>query len=578
MAEVQPTNICCLDVPQDCVDYLKGLGFSLFEGSVGSVFKLNWEKLRHQSEVPILIDSTFPHNLQEFHVLIHDMSNVNEREYKLEDNDLYDSVENPSQKYLECSRPITIYDLRPYGSQVLKESIISLGDKYSFITIVYASGHHSVEYHSNEIGYHRARSIGSLDNDAAWNMISGYNLYGKRVRLVENSGLSYSLFKEHLNSTEYFRVFREPTVWKNDKQVPDENFYPLLLNEGRDCVAYAYFHFKPLRIRFVLPQVADKAKLLKTIFEVVLFKHFSDFFPDIEAAQWVHNQTYELPNEKDIREKIEAKKDLYEKEIQELKDEEKGIRESNKNIKNLLISTGDELVTAVKSFLEYLGFKDVVEKDGTLKEGGLKEEDLCFKYQNILVIMEVKGIGGTSTDSECSQIDKVVLRRLKSDNGKVHGVYMVNNQRNIEPLKRAMPPFNDTQISDAGNQSRTMGYTAQLFALYSDIENGYVSKEYVRDCFLKPGLLNFHNDLVSLGVPPKFFANRTVLCFHLKNVLIQKGNMVYYFDELHRMVGAEVLDIQIDGKSLETVTTGEVSIKVSKAFPRSGEVFIKKAI
>ena len=154
---------------------------------------------------------------------------------------------------------------------------------------------------------------------------------------------------------------------------------------------------------------------------------------------------------------------------------------------------------------------------------------------------------------------------------------MVNNQRNIEPLKRTVPPFNETQISDAENQSRTMGYTAQLYALYSDIENGYLSKEYVRDCFLNPGLLTFHNNLVSLGVPPKFYANRTVLCFHLKDTLIQKGENVYYFDELQRMIGAEVIDVQIDGKSLESVTSGEVSIKVSKVFPRSGEVFIKKA-
>ncbi len=52
--------------------------------------------------------------------------------------------------------------------------------------------------------------------------------------------------------------------------------------------------------------------------------------------------------------------------------------------------------------------------------------------------------------------------------------------------------------------------------------------------------------------------------------------MVFYFDELQRMVGAEVLDIQIGGKSIESATSGEVSIKVSKAFPRSGEVFVRR--
>lgn len=243
----------------------------------------------------------------------------------------------------------------------------------------------------------------------------------------------------------------------------------------------------------------------------------------------------------------------------------------------MLTASGDDLVSALKVFLEYLGFTDVVDKDSTLKEGEIREEDLGFSYNGVNVLMEVKGINGTSTDSECSQIDKVVLRRIReTKNPNHHGAYVVNNQRNVEPLKRQDPPFNNTQIKDAENQGRTMSYTAQLFALYSDIENGYVSKERVRECFLVPGLLEPHRDLISLGVPPKFFENRTVLCFHLKDSLIRKGDLVFYFDDLKRMVGAEVLDIQINRKSLQSATSGEVSIKVSKPFPKSAEVFVKQ--
>lgn len=577
MSTIKPTNVCCIDVQQDCIDYLKGLRLHVYEGSLGSVYSLNWKNLRSHGEVPVLVDYSFPRNLQEYHVFIHDMNHANEREYKIEEHDLYKDLEQAHQSYLECLRPITLYDLRPFGAHVFKEKIHALGDKNKNIFITFAYSSHSVEYHSNKVGYHSPGNEGTYTNNEAWLTISGYDQYGKRVQLVNDKRLSYELFNEHLDTTEYYRVFRQPHVWKDNKQIPDDNFIPLLNNENGECVSYVYFYPNSERIEFVLPQVSDKLKLLKSLFENVLFKFFSDHFPDIESGQWIHNTEYELPNETAIREKIEVKKQAYEAEIKSLNEEAENIKASNKYLKDLLTATGDELVTAVKLFLEYIGFENVVEKDKTVEDGGVKEEDLTFDYNGTCILMEVKGINRTSTDSECSQIDKVVLRRFHQNNkASFHGVYVVNNQRNIEPLQREVPPFNETKIKDAEYEKRTMAYTAQFFALYSDIENGYVRKEDVRDCFLKPGLLSVHDDLISLGVPPKFFSKRTVLCFHLKDILIKKGDMVFYFDELQRMVGAEVLDIQIDGKSIESATSGEVSIKVSKAFPRSGEVFVRR--
>ena len=397
------------------------------------------------------------------------------------------------------------------------------------------------------------------------------------MKLVNGTGLSSELFYDQINSTEYFRIFKHPTYWNNGKYEPVDSYYPLLNDEDGNCISYFYIHQDSGRIDFILPQVKDKAKLLKTLFENVLFEYFSEFFPDIEAGKWIHNIAYELPNETAIRERIESRKEDYEKEMKQLEADAESVRASNKHLKDMLTATGDDLVASVKAFLEYLGFEKVVDKDSTLKEGEIREEDLAFSYKGTEVLMEVKGINGTSTDSECSQIDKVVLRRIrKTKNANHHGVYVVNNQRNVEPLKRQVPPFNETQIKDAENQERTMAYTAQFFALYSDIENGYVNKESVRESFLIPGMLDPHSDLISLGVPPKFFENRTVLCFHLKDTLIRKGDNVYYFDELQRMVGAEVLDIQIDRKSLQCATSGEVSIKVAKQFPKSEEVFVKR--
>lgn len=91
------------------------------------------------------------------------------------------------------------------------------------------------------------------------------------------------------------------------------------------------------------------------------------------------------------------------------------IKMKNVKLRNLLKESGDELVFSVKWFLEYIGFENIVNPDDDVDEeaGELFEEDLNFKYEGLSFILEVKGIGGTSTDAQCSQISKIELRRRR---------------------------------------------------------------------------------------------------------------------------------------------------------------------
>ena len=225
-------------------------------------------------------------------------------------------------------------------------------------------------------------------------------------------------------------------------------------------------------------------------------------------------------------------------------------------------------VTAVKTFLGWLGFENVIDKDAALKDGEIKEEDLYFEYEGYYVFMEVKGINGTSTDAECSQIDKIVNRRMRAlSTTNVHGIYVVNHQRNIEPLKRQMPPFNDNQIKDAENQSRTLVYTTQLFSLFSDIESGYLTKEQACKALMQKGLADFHRHLTILGKPYNYFQDDTVICLDLNNTLIQVDDTLFYKDSLQRLVSLKVESIQQESQNMDSVTSGKTRIKVDKAVP-----------
>ena len=341
-------------------------------------------------------------------------------------------------------------------------------------------------------------------------------------------------------------------------------------------MSYVYYHSDDY-IKVILPQVEEKAALLKNLFENVLLKYFSDYFPDIEARNWIHKDYYMLRDELEIQRRIDDKRKEYEQTIKQLENEADSIKDKNLPFKQLLTESGSKLVKAVKSFLEWLGFENVIDKDDTLAEGEQKEEDLCFEYEGTHIYMEVKGINGTSTDAECSQVDKIVNRRMRElKTTDVHGVYVVNHQRNVEPLKRQMPPFNENQIKDAENQSRTLLYTTELFALHSDIENGYITKEQARKDLLHIGLAQFHTCVESLGTPYTYYKEDTVICIDLHNTQISVGDTLYYKDSLQRLVGLYVEGLQQNKQSVDTVSNGKTGIKVDKKVPRNREIFRNK--
>lgn len=570
MAEIQKTNVCCLDLTQECVDYIKSLDLNVYVGTLGSVLSIHWGRNTYRGTKPVLIDIDIPVNLHEYHVFIHDMENPHIREYKTPEHYIKE-INSEELRLIECRQPVNMLDLRPFGTYRLASRFKEIiGERR--IEILFVGGENVVDYYSNVINGNDSRNIGEISNIENWNLVSGKEKHGQRVKLEDNS-VSKRLFDGRLNNTKYYRVFYLPTRVVDEEKVTDEHYVSLLSNESGECVSYIYYCSDDY-VKFVLPQVENKVGLLKELFENCLFKIFSDYFPDVEARNWIYSEAYLLPDEKEIEHRIENKREEYEKAIADLEEQAKTIREEKGHLKQLLTESGSTLVTAVKNFLEWLGFENVIDKDDTLKGGELKEEDLCFKYEGNHIYMEVKGINGTSTDAECSQIDKVVNRRMRElKTTDVHGVYVVNHQRNVEPLKRQTPPFNETQIKDAENQSRTLVYTAQLYALYFDIENGYITKEQARKALLKTGLAQLHSHMTSLGIPYNYFKDDTVICLNLHNTQICVGDTLYFEDSLQRLVGRKVMSIEQEKNSVDKVKNGETGILLDEKIPRNREIF-----
>ena len=570
MAEILKTNVCCLDLTKECIDYLKSLNLNVYEGSLGSVFSINWGKATYGA-VPILDDVDIPDNLHEYHIVIHDMENPRIKEYSLYEHSIR-VVENRKDRHLECRYPVNTLDIRPLGAQKLANHFLE-NNKGKRIEVVFVGRDSSVTYYTNEVDESSLRKEGSFSIDDCWNFVSWKNTHGQRVKFEDNS-ISKALFEGKLEYVKYYRVFYLPTVIEEGENRVDKHYISLLNNESGECVSYLYCNSDDY-VKFVFPQTEDKVGLLKGLFEIVLFNAYSDYFPDILAHKWINNQSYMLPNEKEIQHLIDDKRSEYEQEIARLEEDKRAICEKNFFLKQLLTESGSTLVSAIKKYLEWLGFQSVINKDETLKDGDLKEEDICFDFEGNHIVMEVKGINGTSTDAECSQIDKVVSRRMRElGTTNVHGVYVVNHQRNIEPMKRGIPPFNETQIKDAESMSRTLVYTTQLFALYSDIENEYVTKDQAREALIQNGLALFHNHLQSIGVPYDYYQEDSVICLDFHDVKVCVGDTLFYKDHIHRLVGRKVVSLKQGEISFNEVSNGKTGVKVDGKVPRKKELFI----
>ncbi|MDV5748028.1 hypothetical protein QM202_09780 [Serratia marcescens] len=262
-----------------------------------------------------------------------------------------------------------------------------------------------------------------------------------------------------------------------------------------------------------------------------------------------------------------------------LNDELSEIRLKSENIhlRNLLKETDDELVRSVEWFLKYIGFVNVQRADDTVEEGEVYEEDLRVETDDMTFLIEVKGIGGTSTDAQCAQISKIELRNRKADVSKTyHGIYIVNHQRYKEPLERMLPPFNNLQIVDAEIAYRGMTYTFELFQVYHLIEGGILSKGKVRDAFKESGLIDFKSTLIKLS-NPHVYKKPSVYSFNLdevSDVTIYENDFIIILDANAHWHKIPIISMEKDKEAVVEAKTGNVGIKVSELIPNPKEFYL----
>lgn len=346
------------------------------------------------------------------------------------------------------------------------------------------------------------------------------------------------------------------------------------MNKYGDIVSYLWLDKKDIIL--VLPQAKRKRELLQKVMQEFVFKYFSAYFPEVEESLWLNQPTYYLPNQEDL---LKEKENLTAKYNESLTALDKRIEMNNSKysfLHKLLTATGDELVEACIKYFKWLGFKNIIDKDKELDKD-FNEEDVQIETEDKgLLLVEIKGIHGTSTDAQCSQIFKNVFRRREErQRFDVFGLYIVNNERGVEPLSRTIPPFNQQQIKDAINEKRGLCYTWQLFNLYFEIEDGIITKQEAQNMLFNKGLLDFAPKVNEVAVPYKYYKQHTIVCLKISKVSINVGDFFFY-QETGRWKKVKILTIKDGDKEFQTVSDGSYGFELEYRCPNNKMLYIKQ--
>lgn len=537
-------QICLIDIEDKIKDNLTKKGLNVESGTLGKAIKVPNEDNYNSNSHKCLPNLSFPPNLHEYEIIVLDLENKDVIQY---------NVGHHSKKYIQgfsdgfflSQYPENLFDPRPYGSYQLGCEIAKNQD-HLLILIVFAAAYVKKEYQFaayTSSGTHLESMQTYSNYDFCSKIPYSNNKFGRELVIQKELDLLnlHDFLSKYSEGATYHIVFSNSDINKET-----EVFLPLIKNSHGEIVSFLRFFDNYML--FVFPQIVEKSSFLEELLTDQLPTFCPDLFPFNSKFKWLEQEAYMLPN---VEHLLEEKESLIKRFDTEIERKEKEIEANYKKyecLHRLLTESGDELVKSVKAFLEWLGFEKIRIMDEASE--GLLEEDLQVETEDGLLVIEIKGIGGTSTDGQCSQIEKIKNRRMKERrNFDIFGLYIVNHQRYQPPLLRENPPFKREQIQDAENDERGLLTTWQLFNLYYSIKDGCISKEEARKALLKSGLIEFSpQNCVSLGEPVRILHDGKVILLDLSPKMKTNDELIIKRED--RYIKTQILEIQVNDKKL----------------------------
>ncbi|MEN5034454.1 hypothetical protein [Pseudomonas sp. TWI929] len=567
---LNPTpKICLVDVEPTVGDILKKRLYDCTPATLGAYVNAPKSRAGMQNLIVPLV--SLPPNLHEYDVVVVDLAAKNRVDVSEATADLK-NVSGKSTYALLSSYPEQVFNSKAFGAKRFSNEISGMLQKES-ILIIFASENEKVDYDIVEISS-RDSSVVDQSHCNTLELCGGIaqfkNKHGRKMTLAETSSRFNSLLGKYLNGAEYDVVFSHPRVWSNGQLVASSEFKPLLVNDANEVVAY--LTSVEQGFLFVLPQITNKAEFLEEFFDS-LAETLPKIFPYNGLFSWLNDGSYPLPGEQDLLQQRKIIEEKYKAEIAENSIAAASLKEEFKFLRDMLSESGDPLVEAVQEYFRWLGFSSVTSMDEHSTD--VLEEDIQVELENGLLIIEVKGIGGTSKDKECAQISKIKHRRMEERQAfDVSALYVVNHQRYLSPRDRINPPFTPNQIKDAMLDKRGLVTTFQLYNAYFDIVSGLIAKKDIRNQLLKFGLVEFSPpELLEVGVADEVFKNGTVAILNISGCRLKKGTKLLA-KKNESYTSTEIIGLQINSVHVDEAENGEIGVELSNAIKKGSKIYI----
>lgn len=556
-------QILSLSLTEKANQLLVEKGYDVYKGSLGKL--IDTKNKRYEGRY-CLANFDFPPNFHEFDIVIVDLSNEEKISYSEKENIRLENKSN-SNLYMFCEHPQTIFDPRGLAIKKMSGEIIELIKKESMLIVfqeeVLDHEYHMVEENGDRPISKNKFSVSNYEFMPTFPFVK--NKHGIITKVVPEGTEFAKLLNKYNSDFSYENIYNHPTMWVGNERVFKPKFYPLLRNTNDEIVSFV--NFKEKSSLYLFPKMSDYSNFLIEFIQNIGPEYQPALFPNSTLKKWTNDNEYALPNHLKLLEEKENILEEFKK-----RDEAKEL-EIAKNIieydflHNILTESGDNLVHAVIKFLEWLGFVNVVDMDTQVIT--IKEEDIQIETSTGLLVIEVKGIGGTSKDSECSQISKIKYRRAKQRGVfDVFGLYIVNHQRYLPPLKRENPPFNSEQIAHAIDDERGLLTTWDLFNLFYDVEKEIINKEEARERFYDYGLISFKpKNLKLISKIEEVFLKGLVFILKLDKITLKVGDILF-IEKNGKFEKLTIIELKLNDKSVDEVYEGEVGIK--------GDIFVNK--
>jgi hypothetical protein len=371
--------------------------------------------------------------------------------------------------------------------------------------------------------------------------------FGQEINVLEQDTQLSRFLRKTVRDARYNATF-------NPMSGIEKNWKTILSNKFEKCVGGLIVPEDSRGRVLILPQISKKPNAIVTLLREVLPDISPHLFPHIEGSQWVEREEYELDSVLKYRAKKIEVQQRAKRELDEL--EKKILEERDKQgfLHGIITKTGTDLVESVKSCLESIGFRQIIDVDKQIREQDTKapkQEDLQVHDKSPTLLIEIKGISGLPHESDMIQVVKYVPRRMKEwHRVDVRGVSIINHQRNVPALERANQNiFTGQQVEDAENHDITILTTWDLFLL------------------IRGRMPRLPTIYTPIGEIVKYWEKPCAVGVQISENKLQKGERIGYVTP-EGYLEEEVLSLQVENKEVDEVFPGQL-VGIKTKYPKN---------